>query len=711
VPNIRSRKSLYLAAASTLILGAGWALLRDVDRYRPQFAAELSQSLQRQVELRGSLRLSLFPFGLRAENVLVREADGRGEFLNLRRIQIGVGRWAAVRGHWQVTRISADGVRLQLRRDTDGALNIDDLLQAPPTARLGWALQDVDIDDVTLLVDDLAAKQQWHVGRASLEGHREQADGPLLWSLGGEVEHPHATGTLKLKGDIHVDRRQHLLQLPNLQLAWLGQAEGARTVLELNGDVEYRRRFATLQHARIRFDAKRGPTRLQVNGELPYAAWREARLQAPQLVLRGSLARPLHTGTLQIDWRNLSAAEHGLQADSVIRFGATQDNRELQLQLRGPLLWRTSEQRFQLAHNRLEGVLRQVGQPQPSAQLLLQGDAALDWAAQSIDAHLAGLLDRGPLRLDFSLQDFGAPRLKLDADLARLDLNPFLFVSNSTTAQALETPEQANTPTRLDLSWLQGWRASGALRIGEMQLGRLNLQRVQLGLHAGDGNLLLEPLMANLYGGTLLGSAQLQFSPQPQLQIRQTLANMNISEMLQDLLGTSRLEGVGDARLDLRLEGADSQTLKRSLSGRVELAVKQGALRGINIGQAMGLAGSGREHAVQQVDPEARTAFTALQASFNLDQGVAVTDDLQLVSPLLAIRGDGRIDWPGDMLQYRLLATLESSKAKPGKKSGVDLSGVQVPLTIEGPLASPRYAADLRPLIERLAQAGKTAKK
>jgi uncharacterized protein involved in outer membrane biogenesis len=98
VPNIRSRKSLYLAAASTLILGAGWALLRDVDRYRPQFAAELSQSLQRQVELRGSLRLSLFPFGLRAENVLVREADGRGEFLNLRRIQIGVGRLGSHNG-------------------------------------------------------------------------------------------------------------------------------------------------------------------------------------------------------------------------------------------------------------------------------------------------------------------------------------------------------------------------------------------------------------------------------------------------------------------------------------------------------------------------------------------------------------------------------------------------------------------------------------
>lgn len=707
----RSRKSLYAAALSGVLLISGWMLLRDVDSLRPQFAFELSQSLQRQVELRGALRLSLFPFGLRAENVLVRESDGKGEFLTLRQIQVGVGRWAALHGHWQVRQIVADGVRLNLRRDADGSINIDDLLRSPPSSRVAWALDSVDVSDVLLNVDDLAAAQRWHVGRASLEAKREVASGPLLWVLSGGVEHPYASGTLKLKGDIDLDRKQQRLQMPNLQLAWLGQAEGARTALEINGDFEYRQRFATLQHARIRFDAKRGPTQLQVNGELPYAAWRDARLQAPQLVLRGSLARPRHTGTLQIEWRNLTAEEQGLRADSVIRFGATQDNRELQLQLRGPLFWHTARQRFQLSQNRLEGVLRQVGQSQPAAQLQLQGDAALDWGQQSIEARLAGLLDKGPMRLDFSLEDFGAPRFKLDADLARLDLNPFLFINDAVPAEQNEMPTPTAAPTRLDVSWLEGWRASGSLRVGEMLLGRLHLQRVQLGLEAGDGSLMLEPLMANLYGGTLLGSAQLRFGPQPRLHIRQTLVNMNVAPLLQDLVGTGRLEGIGDVKLDLRLEGADSSTLKRSLNGRVELALKQGALRGINIGQAMGLASSGREHAVQQVDLEAKTEFTSLLANFNIEQGVALTDDFRLESPLLAIRGDGRIDWPGDALQYKLLTTLESRKNKSGSSRGVDLSGVQVPLTIEGPLASPHYSADLRPLIERLAQLGKQQKK
>ena len=45
----------------------------------------------------------------------------------------------------------------------------------------------------------------------------------------------------------------------------------------------------------------------------------------------------------------------------------------------------------------------------------------------------------------------------------------------------------------------------GALRVGQMQIGRLQLQQVQLGLRAGDGRLALDPLMARLYEGTLLG--------------------------------------------------------------------------------------------------------------------------------------------------------------------------------------------------------------
>lgn len=704
---IPSRKSIAVTALAAAGLSCAWLLLlRDASHYRPQFNQVLSQALQRQVEIRGPLRFSLLPFGLSAADVRVREADGSGEFLRVGQIQVGVGRWAAMHGRWQVAQIDAQDVRLILRRNADGSASIDDLLRLPQAAgRLSWALEQVAVADVQVDVDDRAAAQFWRVSRGAFKARRDVPGQPMWWELSGGVEHPSATGSLRLRGDIDLDRKQQLLQLPNLQLAWLGQAEGARTALEVSGDFEYRQRLAGLQRAKIKFDATRGQTRLQINGELPSALWRDGRLAAPQLMLRGSLARPRHTGTLQIEWRNLAAAEQGLRADSVIRFGATQDNRELQMQLRGPLYWLTGRQRFQLAQNQLDAVLRQVGQPQNAAQLQLQGDAALDWPEQRIDARLAGVLDHAPMRLDFALDDFGAPHFKLDADIARLNLNPFLLVADSPPPAATgkpggETPADA-APARLGVSWLEGWRADGALRVGEMQLGRLHLQQVQLGLRAGDGTLAVEPLVAQLYDGTLLGSAQLGFvDGQPQIRVRQSLTHMNVAPLFRDLVGTGRLEGVGDLKLDLQLQGGDLPALQRSVNGKVELKLKQGALRGINLGQALGLANTGRERAVQQADPEARTEFTDLQASFAVEQGVAHTEDLRLVSPLLALSGAGRIDWPGDLLDYQLLATLETSQGK------IDLRGVQVPVKISGPLASPHYSADLRPLIERLAKLG-----
>ncbi len=77
---------------------------------------------------------------------------------------------------------------------------------------------------------------------------------------------------------------------------------------------------------------------------------------------------------------------------------------------------------------------------------------------------------------------------------------------------------------------------------------------------------------------------------------------------------------------------------------------------------------------------------------------MAKTDDLQLNAPLLQLTGEGRIDWPADRLDYRLLARLQAGQGK------VDLRGVQIPVSISGPLARPRYSADLRPLVERLAR-------
>lgn len=700
-----SRTLFIRTGIALVLLSAAWLLLlRDAGAFRGQFQQALSHALQRQVEFNGPLRFSLFPFGLDARDVLIREADGRGEFLRLRQIRVGISRWAALHGRWSVAQIDADGVRLNLRREHDGSANFDDLLRLAPAGRISWALEKIEVADVSLDVDDRAAAQRWRVLRGAFNARRELAGRPLLWQLTGGIEHPYATGTLRLRGDIDLDRQQQRLQLPNLQLAWLGQTEGARTSLEVSGDFEYRQRLAELQRGRIKFDATRGQTRLQINGELPQAQWRDGRLAAPQLVLRGSLARPRHTGTLQIEWRNLAAAEQGLRADSVIRFGATQDNRELQLQLRGPLYWLTEHQRFQLAGNRLDAVLRQVGRPQAAAQLALQGNAALDWREQRIVAGLAGTLDHAPMRLDFVLDDFGAPHFKLDADIARLNLNPFLFAVDTAAAARNKPADELAPPAastgELDVSWLEGWRADGALRVGEMLLGRLRMQQVQLGLRAGDGRLAVDPLMAQLYGGTLLGNAHLEFGPQPQIRIRQSLTQMNVAPLFRDLLGTGRLEGVGDLRLDLALEGASADELKRSLAGQVELKLRQGALRGINIGQVFGLAGSGREQAVQQADPEAKTDFTDLQAGFAIEQGVARSEDLRLVSPLLSVTGGGSIDWPADRLDYRLQATLQAGKGK------VDLRGVQLPLRIEGPLNSPHYSVDLRPLIERLASLG-----
>ena len=69
--------------------------------------------------------------------------------------------------------------------------------------------------------------------------------------------------------------------------------------------------LAQLQHGKIRFDAPVAKPACRSTANCLRRSGTPAGSAAPQLVLRGSLRRPRHTGTLQIDWRNLAAAEQG----------------------------------------------------------------------------------------------------------------------------------------------------------------------------------------------------------------------------------------------------------------------------------------------------------------------------------------------------------------------------------------------------------------
>jgi len=141
----------------------------------------------------------------------------------------------------------------------------------------------------------------------------------------------------------------------------------------------------------------------------------------------------------------------------------------------------------------------------------------------------------------------------------------------------------------------------------------------------------------------------------------------------------------------------------RSLSGKIDANVKQGALIGIDIAYELQRANAllKRQVPPQRTGP-ARTVFNTLQTNGTLDAGVLRVDDLRMETDFLKVRGRGTLDTATEAINYQLVTSVDKLPGgSTGGGSGLDaLRSVEVPLTITGTLASPT----VRPDIEALAK-------
>ena len=97
-------------------------------------------------------------------------------------------------------------------------------------------------------------------------------------------------------------------------------------------------------------------------------------------------------------------------------------------------------------------------------------------------------------------------------------------------------------------------------------------------------------------------------------------------------------------------------------------------------------------------DDGTATTFTELAASFAIEGGVARTEDIKLVGPLVRMTGNGAADLAERTLSFRLEPRLVASLQGQGAEISTD--GIGVPVVVEGSFAAPRIYPDLSDLLK-----------
>lgn len=335
--------------------------------------------------------------------------------------------------------------------------------------------------------------------------------------------------------------------------------------------------------------------------------------------------------------------------------------------------------------------------PMKSLTLPLDGQLRAELAKEAASGALSTRFDESNIAFKFDVAKFSPLDLGFDLAIDRLNVDKYLPPEKPAAAEDGAPPGGAAAAPakeeKIDLSALKGPNVHGALRIGQFQANKLKMADVKAKVALAGGKLDVAPHSMKLYGGALTGALSVSANGNA-IALRENLTGIDINPLLKDLADQDLIEGHGDVRLDVTTRGDTVAALKGALDGTAAVALKDGALKGINLAQSfreLKALVSRKEDAVQKAKATDQTDFSELTASFKINDGVAHNEDFAAKTPFLRLGGAGDIDIGRSRIDYVLKATVVETSGGQGGKELEHLRGVTVPVRASGPFDQLAY--------------------
>lgn len=274
------------------------------------------------------------------------------------------------------------------------------------------------------------------------------------------------------------------------------------------------------------------------------------------------------------------------------------------------------------------------------------------------------------------------PRISAQLRAGALDLSHFAGSDSNNAGGTGAGAAQTGWSTEpIDASALGLVDGEFALVADSIALGDLTLGKTRTRATLNRSRLVFDIRELQLYDGGITG--EFVINNRSGLSVGGDLAakGLNIQTLLRDSLGLSRLTGKASAQLKFLGVGQSMDTIMRSLKGSGQLATGRGVIEGIDLDRLMrvgDLSGG-------------TTVFDSLTASFIIEGGQLMNDDLLLSLPRARAEGKGRIGLGPRDLDYLFT---------PKLLEGENRRGLAIPVRITGPWAKPRILPDLEKAID-----------
>jgi len=722
----------------------------DPNDYKDEIAAQVEKTTGRKLTLQGDIELSVFPWiALELGPLSLSNASGfkAESFASVEAAEIRIKLMPLLKKQLEMDTIVLDGLLLNLETNKEGVTNWDDLtktsdeVEQPPSAESDSVSDEpssglsavkiagIKLTNANVLWSDASKDENFQLRNLNLETDPLAPGDPTSLTTSFDLisSKPEVKAHIELESKVIVDLEKQIYALESLKLNTVANSSAMplqQANLDLQADIHANMasELVTIQNLAINLQATGSEQNIDANIE----GLIEANLASQQhsitnLVISADIEdKKLPGGKSKLDvTSNLIAnlADETLQVnDLAIKFADLTMNGRILAEkiLSDDLAYNGNIQVKPFNLRKLAEDLKiELPEMADNSTLeLVQLSSEISGSKQSLNTKdLQLTLDQSQLTGQFGINNFEKPAYTFNLMLDQIDADRYLPPAKEEvedkTAKEVSTPASsaAGGSSELPLETLRDINAKGSLKIGKLKVSGINSENIVITIDAKDGLIKLSPLAAELYQGKYQGNVNLDArGDNLKLAVDENLQGVQAGPLLKDLTGNDRIAGTANANVKLNGSGKDIDAIKQSLNGNGAFSFTDGALKGINIAEAIRQAKavlSGQKAA--ETNEPVQTDFSSLKGTFTANEGIVNNQDLELMSPLLRVTGAGDIDLPREVIDYAVRVSIVGSAEGQGGKTLEDLKGITIPVKITGSFDNPRPKVDLASVLKEQA--------
>ena len=264
-------------------------------------------------------------------------------------------------------------------------------------------------------------------------------------------------------------------------------------------------------------------------------------------------------------------------------------------------------------------------------------------------------------------------------------------------------------PIEIPVELVRSLNVAGNLTLEEARLSGMAFTEVTLGINAGNNRLRMHPISAAFFDGRYEGDVRIDASSaEPKISVNENIRDVNVGALVQTVFDTENVTGRINGSFRLGGTGAELGDIQKSLAGRIEFELVDGAFEGTDLWYELRRA---RALLKQETAPEpslpARTRFSSVRLNGPVENGVFRTDEMYAELPFMQVNGSGNVDFASAEVDLRVSARVldnpELADAATADELD-DFTKAVIPVRITGPLTAPSVKPDIESLLKKEAE-------